>query len=297
MARRDPRGLGLRADRPPDARSRRPRSCAGWPRPRAATAGAWSSGCASSDIDRPGTRQRARAAVAAPAGPDRSRRSAAGRARGGRGRRGRRPLQALDRRPRRPTRCCATSARRSARTRWPSQEMRAGGSDGGGQDGRRGVDARLAVPGAQARLDRILGREKWHRTGGGWISGAIYGANDGLAAVFGIVAGVSGATGGSSFVLTAGLSGAIASALSMATGAFLAERSEAEVAGGQRRARAPGDRRASRGGEGGAVALLPAQGDRRAHRRRARRAHVTASRRDAAGARRSRSSAPRRRRR
>jgi VIT1/CCC1 family predicted Fe2+/Mn2+ transporter/ferritin-like protein len=82
----------------------------------------------------------------------------------------------------------------------------------------------------QARLDRILGREKWHRSGGGWISGAIYGANDGLAAVFGIVAGVSGATGGSASVLTAGLAGAIASALSMATGAFLAERSEAEVA-------------------------------------------------------------------
>jgi hypothetical protein len=58
----------------------------------------------------------------------------------------------------------------------------------------------LAVPGAQARLDRILGREKWHQTGGSWISGAIHGANDGLAAVFGIVTGVSGATGGSSFV-------------------------------------------------------------------------------------------------
>jgi VIT1/CCC1 family predicted Fe2+/Mn2+ transporter len=87
----------------------------------------------------------------------------------------------------------------------------------------------IAVPGARARLDRILGREKWHRSGGGWISGAIYGANDGLAAVFGIVAGVSGATGGSSSVLTAGLAGAIASALSMATGAFLAERSEIEV--------------------------------------------------------------------
>ena len=82
----------------------------------------------------------------------------------------------------------------------------------------------------QSRLRRILGREKWHRTGAGWISGAIYGANDGLAAVFGIVAGVSGATGGSGFVLTAGLAGAIASALSMATGAYLAERSEAEVA-------------------------------------------------------------------
>ena len=82
---------------------------------------------------------------------------------------------------------------------------------------------------AQERLDRILGRERWHETGAGWISGAIYGANDGLAAVFGIVAGVSGATGGSHFVLTAGVAGAVASALSMATGAFLAERSELEV--------------------------------------------------------------------
>jgi vacuolar iron transporter family protein len=82
----------------------------------------------------------------------------------------------------------------------------------------------------QRRLDRILGRETWHRSGSGWISGVIYGANDGLAAVFGIVAGVSGATGGSQFVLLAGLSGAVASGLSMATGAFLAERSENEVA-------------------------------------------------------------------
>jgi vacuolar iron transporter family protein len=115
------------------------------------------------------------------------------------------------------------------------QEIRSGSSpDGSGRADGSGTapsrSAPLAVPGAQARLDRILGRERWHRTGGGWISGAIYGANDGLAAVFGIVAGVSGATNGSSAVLTAGLAGAIASALSMATGAFLAERSENEVA-------------------------------------------------------------------
>jgi vacuolar iron transporter family protein len=98
----------------------------------------------------------------------------------------------------------------------------------GNGGGRAGGTA--SIPGARARLDRILGREKWHSSGTGWISGAIYGANDGLAAVFGIVAGVSGATGGSGAVLTAGLAGAIASALSMATGAFLAERSENEVA-------------------------------------------------------------------
>ena len=103
-------------------------------------------------------------------------------------------------------------------------EMRFGKAAGGAQ-----AEAAPVHP-AQVRLDKLLGREKWHRTDGGWISGAIYGANDGLAAVFGIVAGVSGATGGSSFVLTAGAAAAVASALSMATGAFLAERSEAEVA-------------------------------------------------------------------
>src|SRR5579859_3833320 len=31
--------------------------------------------------------------------------------------------------------------------------------------------ARPAVPHAQARLDRILGREKWHEAGSGWMSG------------------------------------------------------------------------------------------------------------------------------
>jgi vacuolar iron transporter family protein len=109
-------------------------------------------------------------------------------------------------------------------------EIRSG--SGSGSVNGTGVPAGAGAPvhPAQARLDRILGRESWHRTGGGWIGGAIYGANDGLAAVFGIVAGVSGATGGSTFVLTAGASAAVASALSMATGAFLAERSEAEVA-------------------------------------------------------------------
>jgi VIT1/CCC1 family predicted Fe2+/Mn2+ transporter len=82
---------------------------------------------------------------------------------------------------------------------------------------------------AKERLDRLVGREKWHQSGGGWVSGVIYGANDGLASVFGLVAGVSGATGGSSIVETAGVAGAIAAALSMATGAFLAERSQAEI--------------------------------------------------------------------
>jgi len=92
------------------------------------------------------------------------------------------------------------------------------------------ADVASAELSTDSRLQRILSRERWHRTGGSWVSDAIYGANDGLAAVFGIVAGVSGATGASHFVLTAGLAGAIASALSMGVGAWLAARSQSEIA-------------------------------------------------------------------
>lgn len=107
------------------------------------------------------------------------------------------------------------------------QEMRGGAEAPASEPGPLGMGA--GGVSISRRLDKILGREKWHSSSTSWISGAIYGANDGLAAVFGIVAGMSGATGGNGFVLTAGLSGAVASALSMATGAFLAERSEVEM--------------------------------------------------------------------
>ncbi|MHB8509446.1 MAG: VIT1/CCC1 transporter family protein [Candidatus Dormibacteria bacterium] len=82
----------------------------------------------------------------------------------------------------------------------------------------------------QSALDRILGQEKWHRQGGGWIGGAIYGVNDGLAAVFGIVSGMAAASQGrGNVVLVAGLAGALASAVSMGSGAYLATKSEGEV--------------------------------------------------------------------
>ena len=82
---------------------------------------------------------------------------------------------------------------------------------------------------AQARLDTILHKESWHRQGGGWIGQAIYGANDGLGSVFGIVTGVAGATAGGPAVLIAGLAGMLASALSMGSGAYLATKAEREV--------------------------------------------------------------------
>jgi vacuolar iron transporter family protein len=83
--------------------------------------------------------------------------------------------------------------------------------------------------GPQAMLDTILRRETWHKRGGGWIGQAIYGANDGLGSVFGIVTGVAGATAGGPAVLIAGLAGMLASALSMGSGAYLATKADREL--------------------------------------------------------------------
>jgi VIT1/CCC1 family predicted Fe2+/Mn2+ transporter/rubrerythrin len=83
----------------------------------------------------------------------------------------------------------------------------------------------------KAVLDELLAkRDQGRKQPGAWIGDAIYGVNDGLGAIFGIVSGVSGATAGNSkYVLLAGLAGMIASALSMGSGAYLAAKSEREI--------------------------------------------------------------------
>ncbi len=81
---------------------------------------------------------------------------------------------------------------------------------------------------ARSRLDRLLKSER-HVSSGTWIADAIYGANDGLGAVFGIVAGVAGGNASAHFILLAGIAGAVASAVSMGSGAYLAAKSEREV--------------------------------------------------------------------
>jgi len=83
---------------------------------------------------------------------------------------------------------------------------------------------------ARQELDDLLTRRRTGRQTAGWIGDAIYGVNDGLGAIFGIVSGVSGATlGNSKWVLLSGLAGMIASALSMGSGAYLAAKSEREI--------------------------------------------------------------------
>lgn len=93
------------------------------------------------------------------------------------------------------------------------------------------LSALLGTHDPRSRLDRLLSREAWHVTGtSGWIGDAIYGANDGLGAIFGIVSGMAGYTGGAShLVVVSGLAGMLASALSMGSGAYLAAKSEMEV--------------------------------------------------------------------
>ncbi len=92
-----------------------------------------------------------------------------------------------------------------------------------------------AEHGPRSRLDSLLSREKWHAHGtASWIGDAIYGVNDGLGAVFGIVTAVAGATSASPrFVLIAGLAGMIGSAFSMGSSAYLAAKSEREVHEGE----------------------------------------------------------------
>ncbi|MEO7770281.1 MAG: VIT1/CCC1 transporter family protein [Gemmatimonadaceae bacterium] len=83
-------------------------------------------------------------------------------------------------------------------------------------------------------LNAVAGRtgEPWHKTGaGGFLRNVVYGFNDGLTANFGLVAGVLGATGATSYhaVIVAGVAGLIADALSMGSSGYLAAQSEREV--------------------------------------------------------------------
>jgi vacuolar iron transporter family protein len=94
----------------------------------------------------------------------------------------------------------------------------------------RALNAMAQPQSAKSALDTILKRERWHGRGGSWVADAIYGVNDGLGAVFGIVSGVAGATNNAQhYILISGLAGMIASSLSMGAGAYLAVKSEGEV--------------------------------------------------------------------
>lgn len=162
LARRDRGGRGVRADRTPDARAagRDPAADAAG-RGRAPQA-------ARSANDRarhpdPRSPIGEGPALDQAASSDRACRPAASGPGGCRGQRGRRPLQAPDRRWR----------HRSATARHtPGGALALVQGEGAARSGDAGDQGRhsspLAVRGARVRLDKLLGREKWHQTGTGW---------------------------------------------------------------------------------------------------------------------------------
>jgi len=179
----------------------------------------------------------------------------------------------------------ASSPASASRCRWPARGRvpKAGGHGGARLAAEKGVAASLdptsrailedisaddrehaqilrVLGGPQSprsALDLILKKER-HVSGAGWVSDAIYGQRR-LGAVFGIVSGMAGYTGGSEIVLITGLAGTLASALSMGSSAYLAAKSQREVYQGEIAGRRP---RSSTipGGTGGTGVVLPVEG-------------------------------------
>ena len=62
-----------------------------------------------------------------------------------------------------------------------------------------------------------------------WIRAAVLGANDGIVSVAGLVVGVAGATTNKATILTAGIAGLVAGALSMAAGEYVSVSSQKDA--------------------------------------------------------------------
>ena len=85
----------------------------------------------------------------------------------------------------------------------------------GAAEGRPAVEQRAPDPRLlEPHHGDIAGKLNWLRAG-------VLGANDGIVSVAGLVVGVAGATGGRPALLTAGLAGLVAGALSMAGGEYV----------------------------------------------------------------------------
>ena len=71
----------------------------------------------------------------------------------------------------------------------------------------------------------MVGHQEFHTNNSGsklnWLRAAVLGANDGVVSVASIVIGVAASTNSGSFILTAGIAGLVAGALSMAVGEYV----------------------------------------------------------------------------
>ena len=76
-------------------------------------------------------------------------------------------------------------------------------------------------------VKEVGARHKGH--GGGNLRAAVFGVNDGLVSNTSLIMGVAGAAAGADFVLTSGVAGLLAGALSMAAGEYVSMRSQREM--------------------------------------------------------------------
>lgn len=87
-----------------------------------------------------------------------------------------------------------------------------------------------AVPGhaMPTNIEQVGGRHRGIGSGGN-LRAAVFGVNDGLVSNTGLIMGMAGATGDPGLILTSGIAGLLAGALSMAAGEYVSMRSQREM--------------------------------------------------------------------
>ena len=94
----------------------------------------------------------------------------------------------------------------------------------------RGLSAYDSRPTGHAMPTSVTQVERRHRGyGGGNLRAAVFGVNDGLVSNASLIMGVAGASSGADAVVTAGVAGLLAGALSMAAGEYVSMRSQREM--------------------------------------------------------------------
>ena len=94
----------------------------------------------------------------------------------------------------------------------------------------RGLSAYDSRPTGHAMPTSVSQVERRHRGyGGGNLRAAVFGVNDGLVSNASLIMGVAGASSGADAVVTAGVAGLLAGALSMAAGEYVSMRSQREM--------------------------------------------------------------------
>ena len=79
-------------------------------------------------------------------------------------------------------------------------------------------------------LEEVKARNELHKIHkSGWLRAAVLGSNDGLVSTASLMIGVAAATSNKGFLVTAGLAGIIAGAMSMGVGEYISVRSQTDI--------------------------------------------------------------------